>query len=51
LILSVLAGMVFFYLAIPFNTLRLVAGWFLLVGSVVLTAIGLALVSTLIQVS
>ena len=51
LILSVLAGMMFFYLAIPFNVLRLVAGWFLLVGSVVLTAIGLALVSTLIQVS
>jgi hypothetical protein len=51
LILSVLAGMMFFYFAIPFNILRLVAGWFLLVGSVVLTAIGLALVSTLIQVS
>ena len=51
LVLSVLAGMMFFYFAIPFNILRLVAGWFLLVGSVVLTAIGLALVSTLIQVS
>ena len=50
LILSVLAGIVFFYLAVPFNALRLVAGWFLLVGSVVLTAIGLSLVSTLIQV-
>ena len=50
LVLSVLAGMVFFYLAVPFNALRLVAGWFLLVGSVVVTAIGLSLVSTLIQV-
>ena len=50
LLLSILAGIVFFYLAIPFNALRQVAGWFLLVGSVVIVGIGLAIVSTIIEV-
>jgi hypothetical protein len=50
LLLSILAGMVFFYLAVPFNALRQVAGWFLLVGSVVIAGIGLAIVSTVIEV-
>ena len=50
LLLSILAGMVFFYLAIPFNALRQVAGWFLLVGSVVIAGVGLAIVSTVIEV-
>ena len=50
LLLSILAGMLFFYLAVPFNALRQVAGWFLLVGSVVIAGIGLAIVSTVIEV-
>ena len=32
--LTIVVGMTFFYYAIPFNVLRLVAGWFMLVGSV-----------------
>ena len=37
LVLSLLAAMVFFHLAIPFRELRTVAGWFLLVGAVVVS--------------
>ena len=51
LVLSVLAGMIFFYLAVPFNALRLVAGWFLLVGSVAVAGIGLAAITTVIEVT
>ena len=51
LILSVLAGMVFFYLAIPFNTLRMVAGWFLMIGGAGVAIIGMAIVTTAITVS
>jgi len=50
LLLSVMAGVMAFHLAVPFNALRLVAGWFLLVGSTVLAGIGLAIVSTIIEV-
>ena len=50
LLLSIMAGMVFFYMAIPFNVLRLVAGWFLLLGSMAVAGIGLAIISTLIEV-
>jgi hypothetical protein len=50
LLLSVMAGIMFFYLAIPFNGLRLVAGWFLLVGSAVVAGIGLLIVTALIEV-
>jgi hypothetical protein len=49
LTLSVLAAIVFFYLAFQFNVLRLVAGWFLLLGSGIIITIGLAIVSTLIS--
>ncbi len=40
LILGVLSGMVFFHLAIPFHNLRAVAGWFLLVGSIIVAMLG-----------
>ena len=40
LLLSILAGTLFFYLAIPFNVLRLVAAWFMLVGSMAVAAVG-----------
>ena len=48
-ILTVLATIMFFYQALQFNVLRLVAGWFLLVGSTIIGLIGLAVVSTLIS--
>lgn len=51
LTLSALAGMVFFYLTMPFGVLRLVSGWFLLVGSIAISGIGLAILTTVIQVS
>ena len=47
-ILSVLGAMLFFYMAIPFYGLRLVAGWFSLVGSIGIIAVGLAIITTLI---
>ena len=50
LILSLLAAMVFFHLAIPFRELRTVAGWFLLVGSVAISIMGLAVFFGLIPV-
>lgn len=45
LILTVLATTMFFYLALAFNVLRLVAGWFLLLGGGIVTAIGFAIVT------
>lgn len=51
IILSALAGVVFFYLAIPFNVLRLVAGWALMLGGGVVAIIGMAIVTTAITVS
>ena len=51
LVLSVLAGMVFFYLTMPFTVLRLVAGWFLLVGSLAVSGIGWAIITTIIEVT
>ena len=38
LILSVLAGTIFFYLAVPFSGLRQVAAWFILVGSIAVSS-------------
>ena len=51
LVLTVLAGLMFFYLAFGFNVLRLVAGWFLLIGGGVVAAIGLGIVSAAIEVA
>ena len=48
-VLAVLATIMFFYLSFQFSVLRLVAGWFLLVGSTIVGLIGLAVVSTLIS--
>ena len=44
LVLTVLATMVFFYLAFGFNVLKLVSGWFLLIGGGVVGLIGLLIV-------
>jgi hypothetical protein len=41
LVLSIISAMVFFHLAIPFRELRTVAGWFLLVGSIFVAALGM----------
>jgi hypothetical protein len=51
LILSVLGGLIFFYLAIPFNVLRLVAGWGVMLGSIAVTGIGLAIVARVIEIT
>ena len=51
LILAGLGGLVFFYLAIPFNILRLVAAWSLLLGSIAVAGSGWAIMSTLIEVT
>ena len=45
LLLTVLSTMVFFYLAFGFNVLKLVSGWFLLIGGAVVSLIGLLIVS------
>ena len=51
LILTILAGMLFFYQAIPrFSGIQPVAGWFILVGSIPVIAFGLAMVTTAIKV-
>ena len=51
LALTVLAGMMFFYLAFGFNVLRLVAGWFFLIGGGAVAAIGLGIISATIEVA
>ena len=51
LVLTVLAGMLFFYLAVPFNVLRLVAAWFILIGSIAIVALGLLILTTVITVT
>ncbi|MAO89310.1 MAG: hypothetical protein CL880_02090 [Dehalococcoidia bacterium] len=43
LILAINAGLSFFHQAIPFHVIRLVSGWFLLVGGVILGIIGILL--------
>ena len=48
LALGVLSAMVFFHLAVPFRELRTVTGWFLLVGSVIITGLGLGVLFKLI---
>jgi hypothetical protein len=51
LVLTTMAGILFFYLAIPFAVLRLVSAWFLLVGSIAVVAIGLSILTTAIEVT
>ena len=51
LLLTVLAGMLFFYLAVPFNVLRQVAAWFILAGSIAILALGLLILTTVIEVT
>ena len=50
LVLTVLSAMLFFYLAIPFIALRKVAGWFILVGSIAVTGVGFAILTSVIDV-
>ena len=49
LMLTVIASIMFFYLAFSYTVLRLVAGWFALLGGGVVAAFGLAMVSTVIS--
>ena len=49
ILLTVVAAIMFFYQAFQFSVLRLVAGWFLLLGGGVVGVIGLAVVSTAIS--
>jgi hypothetical protein len=46
LTLSILASITFFYLAFQWIVLRLVSGWFILLGSVVVVALGLVMIGT-----
>jgi hypothetical protein len=46
LALSILASITFFYLAFQWIVLRLVSGWFMLLGSVVVVALGLVMIGT-----
>jgi hypothetical protein len=48
LVLTTLAVITFFYLGLALNVLRLVAGWFLLLGGVAVAAIGLGILSAII---
>ncbi|HJO81391.1 MAG: hypothetical protein QGG34_08275 [SAR202 cluster bacterium] len=47
-ILTVLAAVMFAYMAKPVSALKPVAGWFMLVGSIGVMVIGLAIISTVI---
>ena len=49
LALAVVAGMMFFALSFSFNVLRLVSGWFLLLGGSTVGIVGLAMLSTAIS--
>ena len=49
LLLTVLSSITFFHQALQFSVLRLVSGWFLLLGGSVVGIIGLAIVSTAIS--
>ena len=49
LTLTILAGIMFFYQAFMLNVLRLVAGWFLLLGGAVVGMIGIGIVSAIIM--
>ncbi len=51
LVLTVLSTMVFFYLAFGFNVLKLVSGWFLLIGGGVVGIIGLLIASGSVTVA
>ncbi len=41
LLLSIISGLVFFYMALEFQVLRLVSGWFMLFGGAVIGLVGL----------
>ena len=49
LILAITSGIVFFHQAIPFQAIRLVAGWFLLIGGSALGVLGLLIATTIIR--
>jgi len=49
LLLTLTAGVVFFYLTFGLNILRLLTGWFALLGGGVIAFIGLAAITTLIS--
>ena len=43
--LSVIASIIFFYLAVPFSVLRLVTGWFTMLGGATIGVLGLTMMS------
>jgi hypothetical protein len=49
LILAFTSGMIFFHQAIPFQAIRLVAGWFLLIGGSALGVFGLLIATTIVK--
>ncbi len=48
-LLSIIGALLFFFMAIPFPGLRSVAGWAMLIESIVIAAIGLSMVSATIN--
>ena len=50
-LLTVMGGILFFYMAFPFHNLRPVSGWFILIGGGAVTVIGLLMLTTVIQVT
>ena len=49
LFLAVLATLMFFTLSFTFNVMRIVTGWFILIGGGVIALIGLGVLSTIIR--
>ena len=47
--LSIIGALLFFFMAIPFPSLRSVAGWAMLIESIVIAAVGMAMVTTTIS--
>jgi len=51
LALAILAGITFFYLAFQWIVLRLVAGWFILLGSSVVVGLGLVMIAMATEIA
>ena len=50
LILAINAGLIFFHQAIPFQAIRLVTGWFLLIGGAAVAVLGSLVATSVIQI-
>lgn len=48
LLLTLVAALLFFYLAIPFRALKPVVGWFMLIGGIIVMSVGLVVTTTIV---